>query len=156
MGLYYLELPFMSVEFYVWAACIGFNITMVLVFFLKGAESKLMSSLLTSQSFSEESSRSLAEMGLNNKLIRFLLRDGSTLRKVVTLVGGGDRIALKKGAKARVDFDKAKFYISEDNKKRAESMKKSAVKWYMLPVFCAIAIGIAVGIHFLIPIIENW
>ncbi len=147
----------MHAEFYVWAACIGFNITMLLTFFLKGAESSFIVKLLTSQSFDEESAHSLKDLKLDGWLIKYLLRDGSTLRKVVTLVGGtDDRLALQKGAKAKVDFDKARFYVTEENKKRAESMRKSAIKWYLLPVFCAVSIGIAIGVHFLLPIILNW
>lgn len=147
----------MSVEFYVWAACIGFNITMLFTFFLKGAESRLMKKLLTGQAFSAESARSLNELDINGWLIKFLLRDGSTLRKVVTLAGeSDDRLTLQKGARRRVNFDEAKFYIAEENKKRAESMQKSAIKWYLLPVFCALSIGIAIGVHYLIPVFQNW
>ena len=155
LGSYYLELPIVTAEFYVWAACAGFIFTMFFVFFLKGAESKLMVKLLTSQAFSEESARSLSELEVTGRLVKYLLRNGSTLRRVVTLVGDS-RASLQKGVKTKINFESARFYIDESNKKRAESMKKSAVKWYMLPVFCAIAIGIAVGMHYLIPFIQNW
>ena len=99
----------------------------------------------------------LNELDINGWLIKFLLRDGSTLRKVVTLAGeSDDRLTLQKGARRRVNFDEAKFYIAEENKKRAESMQKSAIKWYLLPVFCALSIGIAIGVHYLIPVFQNW
>ena len=155
MGISYLELPFATAEFYVWAACAGFIITMFFVYFLKGAESKLMEKLLISQAFSEESARTLKELEMSGGLVKYLLRNGSTLRKVVTLVGDS-RSSLQKGVKTKINFESARFYIAESNQKRAESMKKSAVKWYMLPIFCAIAIGIAVGMHYLIPFIQNW
>ena len=147
----------MSIELIVWVVCLAFNITMVLSFVLKGSESKFMSRLLTSQAFDEETSRSLSDLKIDGRLIKFLLRDGSTLRKVVTLVGGNNnRLALQKGAKAKMDFEKAKFYIAQGNMDRAKSMQKSAVKWYLLPVFCALSVGIAIGIHFLIPVVINW
>ena len=147
----------MSAEFYVWAACIGFNITMLFTFFLKGAESRLMNKLLTSQAFGKETARCLAELGTSGRLIKFLLRDGSTLRKVVTLSGeNDDRLSLQKGARRHVNFDEAKFYIADENRKRAESIQRSAMKWYLLPLFCALSIGIAIGVHYLIPVFQNW
>ena len=49
------------------------------------------------------------------------------------------------------DYGKALFYIDEKNLEKAKSMYGNAPKWYLLPVFIALAIGVAYGCTLIAP-----
>ena len=150
-------LPFTKAEFYIWACCIGFNVAMVLVYFLKNVESKLVTALFERNAFDEGSAVCLNDLKLKGMLLlKLLLRDKGTLRTTILLADDDKREVDKKGKKEAIDFSKARFYISQDKLEKAESLKKGAVKWYLLPILCAISIGIAIGVNFLMPIFQNW
>ena len=156
MNLFSYTLPFTKPEFYVWAFCIGFNIAMVLVFVLKSVESSLVKKMFDAGALSEDKAVTIDSLGIFGKgLIRFLLRDNSTLRKVI-LLANDQRVANEKGKMPKIDFSSALFYINEEQIERAESLKKGAMKWYLLPVFCAVSIGLTLFINFLMPIFVNW
>lgn len=149
-------LPFTQPEFYVWAFCIGFNVAMVLNFILKSVESSLLSSLFKANALNEDTAVTLDSLKVRGKwLAKFLLRDNSTLRKTVVLAND-TRVADEKEKMPKIDFSSALFYINEAQLDRAEFMKKGAIKWYLLPVFCAVSIGLTLFINFLLPIFINW
>lgn len=150
------SLPFTKPEFYVWAFCIGFNIAMVLNFILKGVESSLLKRLFEANALNEDTAVSLGALKLRGKpLAMFLLRDKGMLRKTVTLAKD-TRVANEKGNLGKIDFSSATFYINGEQIDRAKSLTKGAIKWYLLPVFCAISIGLALFVNFVIPIFLNW
>lgn len=151
-------LPFTKPEFYVWAFCIGFNVAMVFVFVLKSVESKFIVALFNNEALSEDKAITLQQAGVKGTgLLRYLLRDNGTLRSVVLLSKGSER-SDEQGttSKQNIDFNYAKFYINEEKLDRANSLKKGAMKWYLLPVFCAVSIGLAIGVCYVIPIFLNW
>lgn len=212
------KLPFTEPEFYVWAFCAGFNVAMVFAFAVKSVESKFVNKLFEMEAFDSGRAITVNQTGIKNSaLLRFLLRDKSSLRNVILLansemqneinenyscenesdvdhnetqntvtesdscenVSDVDRsearnetvnednnkdvtdadhsdLKVKHGERQKVDFDKAKFYISKQKLDRATSLKKGAIKWYLLPVFCAVSIGLAIGVCYILPIILNW
>ena len=212
------KLPFTEPEFYVWAFCAGFNVAMVFAFAVKSVESKFVNKLFEMEAFDSGRAITICQTGIKNSaLLRFLLRDKSSLRNVILLansemqneinendscenesdvdrnetqnavtesdscenVSDVDRsetrnetvnednnkdvtdadhsdLKVKHGERQKVDFDKAKFYISKQKLDRATSLKKGAIKWYLLPVFCAVSIGLAIGVCYILPIILNW
>lgn len=150
-------LPFTKAEFYIWACCIGFNVAMLLVYFLKNVESKFITALFDKNAIDEGSAVNLIELNLKGLfLLKILLRDKGTLRTTILLADDDKRKIDEKGKKEALDFSKARFYINQDKLEKAESLKKGAIKWYLLPVLCAISIGIAIGVNFLMPIFQNW
>lgn len=212
------KLPFTEPEFYVWAFCAGFNVAMVFAFAVKSVESKFVNKLFEMEAFDSGRAITISQTGIKNSaLLRFLLRDKSSLRNVILLansemqneinendscenesdvdhnetqnavtesdscenvsdversetrnetvnednnkdVTDADHsdLKVKHGERQKVDFDKAKFYISKQKLDRATSLKKGAIKWYLLPVFCVASIGLAIGVCYILPIILNW
>ena len=156
MNYFLYTLPFTKPEFYVWAFCIGFNVAMILRFILKGVESKLITRLFERGALSADTAVTVDSLGIRGKaLIRFLLRDKGTLRKTVALAND-TRVADKKGKMPEIDFATALFYINEEQINRAESLKKGAIKWYLLPIFCAASVGLTLFVNFMLPIFINW
>lgn len=250
-------LPFTKPDFYVWAACIGFNLTLLFVYFLKSVESAFISKLLELGTTSKDSAVTINDISLRGKiLLKFLLRDNATLRDVIFMVGVDDvkgesqtdvadegevngdagvdndegsgvvkacegegkeaiesrddgvvkaregegkdaiesrddgvveacegegksncegenivesvavaekesgsvvnKVGKKKEARVKIDFDSARFYINEKKADKLDALKKGAIKWFMLPIYCAVSIGLAIGISYLIPIFQNW
>ena len=156
MSLFLYTLPFTQPEFYVWAFCIGFNLTMVLSFVLKSFESKLISRLFEANALSAEAAVTLDSLNVRGKFILgFLLRDKGMLRKTVVLAND-TRAANEKGKMPKIDLSNALFYINEEQVDRAEFLKKGAIKWYLLPIFSLISIGLTLFVNFMLPIFINW
>lgn len=150
-------LPFTKPTFYVWMCCIGFNIAVILMYVLKSVESKFVTALFNSNAVDEESAVAFDSLKIRGKFIlKFLLRDNSTLRTTILLVGDDQRQLDEKGKKTKLDFSTSYFYINQEKLERAESLKKEVIKWYLLPIICAVSIGIAIGVSFLMPIFQNW
>ena len=157
-------LPFTKPEFYVWAFCVGFNLTMIFTFILKGVESAFVAKLFELNAIAPDSAVTIGQANTRCKfLLKFLLRDKSTLRSVILLAKDESNTKVQneinsdtKSEDTKIDFDNAKFYINEEKIKRAESLKKGAMKWYWLPIVCAVSVGLAIGICYLIPIFQNW
>lgn len=156
MSFFLYTLPFTQPEFYVWAFCIGFNIAMILNFVLKSVEGSLLTKLFEANALSKDNAVTIDSLGVRGKnILKLLLKDNSTLRKTV-LLSNDTRVADEKGRMPKIDFSSALFYINDEQLDRAESLKKGAMKWYLLPVFCAISIGLTLFINFIIPIFVNW
>jgi len=156
MSFFLYTLPFTQPEFYVWAFCIGFNIAMILNFVLKSVEGSLLTKLFEANALSKDNAVTIDSLGVRGKaILKLLLKDNSSLRKTV-LLSNDTRVADEKGKMPKIDFSSALFYINDEQLDRAESLKKGAMKWYLLPVFCAISIGLTLFINFIIPIFVNW
>ena len=146
-------LPFTQPEFYVWTICIGFNIAMLISFIFKGVESKIVSELFKANALNENSAVALSSLDVwGLPIAKLLLRDNSTLRKAVLSV----KTEKEPDAKSKLNFDTALFYINEEKIDRANALKKRSTRWYLLPIFCALSIGLAIGLTYVIPIFINW
>ena len=87
----------------------GLIIGVIVVLFNKQVIGKLVKKLLDDKIHSEGSAKTLDELGfVKNKILKFLLRDGTTLRKVVKIAEDSES-----GAPAR-------YYIPQDCAYRAE------------------------------------
>lgn len=88
---------------------IGLIIGVIVVLFNKQVIGKLVKKLLDDKISSESSAKTLDELGFGkSRLLKFLLRDGTTLRKVIKTAENGETGA------------SAKYYIPEDCAYRAE------------------------------------
>lgn len=88
---------------------IGLIIGAIVVLFNKQVIGKLVKKLLDDKIHSEGSAKTLDELGFGkSRILKFLLRDGTTLRKVVKTAEGSEA-----GAPAR-------YYIPQDCAYRAE------------------------------------
>lgn len=155
---YYLSLAFDSPELIVWSACLGLNIAMVISFVLKRIEGSFISKLLSFGASSIESAVTLSEVReSSNKALKLFLRDGSTLRSIVSLVGDSLPRESSEGKRSgKPIFDGARFYIPEDKLKKAESISKGALKWYFLPIYGILSVIITVIVIELLPILTNF
>ena len=91
---------------------IGLIIGATIVLFNKQVIGKLVKKLLDDKIHSEGSAKTLDELGFGkSRILKFLLRDGTTLRKVVKTAEGGE--GGEAGAAAR-------YYIPQDCAYRAE------------------------------------
>lgn len=74
-----------------WPLVLGVILAACAVFFNKQTVGKFVKKLFDEQAISEESAKSLAELGFeNNRLVKFALRPDSTLRKVVRALPAHD------------------------------------------------------------------
>lgn len=154
---YFLSLAFDSPELIIWSACVGFNVAMIISFLLKRIEGTFISSLLSLGASSKESAVTLSQLGQDgNKALKWFLKDGSTLRNTVYLVG--DSLPTKSTKKRRKEpvFDNARFYIPEDKLEKAESIGKGGLRWYFLPIYAILSVIITIIVIELLPILTNF
>ena len=150
----FLSIRFDSPELLIWAACVGFNVAIIFTYILKGSVSKLISKLEGANAFDNDSAATLSSIGAYNLLICYLLRDDSTLRKVVKAQNGV--LVTKKSKKGTdvADFNESRFYLDASNDKKIASLKKSAIKWWLIPIFAIVSIILASTVIYLLPILS--
>lgn len=154
----FLSVSFDSPILFIWALCIGFNIALIITYVVRKTTGVFMASLFENEAKDEESAKTLEELGCNNRLLRCFLKDGKTLRRVVTLVSEDDKLPIAKNEKGKdvVDFSSARFYIKEENEHRASSYKKGKLKAVWLPIFTILSVILAQLVIDLLPIFTNW
>ena len=135
-----------TLELVVWPMCVGFIIALGLILYSKNVHGVLIRKLKEQSAFSPDNAASLGELGLSGrKLIRFSLRRGSMLRKVVYGFAGEmpDETTAEKINSAlpdkNVSLDDLKFYIPEKHTEKAETMYNSGGA-SILTVICAIVL----------------
>ncbi|MBR2025155.1 MAG: hypothetical protein IKA02_05045 [Clostridia bacterium] len=137
----------------IWAVCIGVVIGFVGNFVSKAIAGPFVRALLSEGAVGEDNAISLREAGfLYRKLLAFNLRDGSSLRNTVSVVGGTlPRITAN--GKTAIDYEKALFYIPKTKKEKAQNTFGEKEKWYILPVFIILAIICAYGMSTVMPLL---
>ncbi len=100
----------------VWSLFIGFLIAIAVSVYHKLVLGSLISALVRGEAFTEDTARSAAELGCKGPLVRFALRKNSTFRRVVRMKGDTD------ATRCDTSFDEAKFYLPEENIRRAENL----------------------------------
>ena len=98
----------------VWSLFIGFIIAIGVTLYSKIVLGRVVRSLIEKQALTPESALSADEIGANNPLIKFALRRGSALRRVILTTADTDV------EEAKVDTKISKFYIPSGNLRRAE------------------------------------
>lgn len=153
-----------DVGWVIWTVCIGVCLAIIYYYLDKLISGKLVSQL-TILSVGEENGRSLAELGFSGFFFRLycvLLKDNMPLRRIVSVVDGKipqiceELETNKESDKASEpiyydDYSKAKFYIEESKLDKAKAMYGKPPKWYLLPVFIALTIGVAYGCTLIAP-----
>ena len=139
----------------IWGICIGVIIGFIGNFLSKAIVGPFVRALISKGAIGEENAISLREAGfLYRKLLMIALRDGSSLRNIVS-VAGGSLPTITAGKKTAVDYEKALFYIPEDKKTKAHSTFGEGEKWYILLIFIVLAIGCAYGMSKVMPLLVD-
>ena len=138
--MYLTALENNSTELIIWGICIGVVLGFVGNFVSKAIAGPFVRALLSRGAIGEDNAISLRDAGfLYRKLLMIAIRDGSSLRNIVSVVGGSLPTITAEG-KTAIDYEKALFYIPEDRKTKAEATFSQGEKWYVLIVFIALAI----------------
>ncbi len=140
----------------VWGMCTGVNLAFILSFIVRNATGKIVRSLLTFP-VGEENAKTLLELGFKKVSFfsKVLLKDGSSLRKIV-FVSGGELPRRENTEGALVpDWENARFYIPDGERKRAESLYGKPQKWVFLPIFIVLSIAVSALMAWLMPILMN-
>ena len=125
----------------VWSVCIGVCLGYVINFISKATE--------------EKKAVTLGEIGfLNRRLLKVALRNGSSLRGIVSVVGG-ELAKISSEKRAAYDFEKARLYIHPDKRIKAEITYGKGEKWYVLLPFITLAIGCAYGMSKVMPLLVD-
>ncbi len=151
--MYLAALQNNSTELIIWAICIGVILGFVVNFLSKAIAGPFIRALLSKGAIGEENAISLRDAGfLYRKLLMLSLRDGSSLRNTVSVVGG-KLPSITAGGKTAIDYEKALFYIPEDKKTKAQNTFGDSEKWYILLVFIVLAIICAYGMSKVMPLL---
>ena len=155
---HFLMLSFDSPELIVWSACIGFNIAMIVAYIIRKTTGVFVSKLFDAEATDVESAKTLSELGCKSRLLKLFLKDGSTLRRTVSVVSEDDKLPIIKGTKAKSmsDFANARFYIAEEKKDRAASFKKGKLGWKWIPICTILSVILSLLVIDLLPIFTNW
>ena len=166
-----------TIDLTVYSIALGVFFAFFAYWFLQNIVGKLVRRI-AKKAIGEENAKTLDELDRNNGLYRYLLRDGSTLRRLISVVGDTlptieeeksalDKMAEKQESKeeamekkvnpfkkqAKADFSKAKFYVTEDNSKKAlHRYPRKISAWWLALVF-VLAAGISFGATYLVPVI---
>ena len=142
-----------STTLIVWAVCVGVSLGYIFNFLSKAVIGPFIRALLEKGATEEGKAVTLGDMGFSNKkLLKLALRNGSSLRSIVSVVGG-QLPEISNGKKTVYDFEKAKLYIVPEKKVKAEITYGKSEKWYLLILFIAIAVGIGFGMSTVMPIL---
>lgn len=154
MITYLISLTFDSPQVFIWSLCLGFNVAMIISFLYKKLIGGLITSILDKNAISEDTALNLDQLGYgSNSFIKLFLRDKSSLRSLVSLVG--DKLITTKNEKGKdiPDFSSARFYIAEEQRDKASSLKQGNIKWYLIPIFAIVSVIMAYIIVMLLPYI---
>lgn len=114
-----------SMELVIWCMFIGLMLATICMFYQKKVIGAFVRALLGAKANTEDSAKTLKDLGFERNFpVRSALRSGGVLRKLVWETGD-NYIENENGVKysARqtpMDVNTARFYISEENRVRAE------------------------------------
>lgn len=153
-SLLFASTDIVPISFVVWAVCIGTNIGFIYLFFSRNIVGGIVRKMLAS-AVGEDNAKTVCELGYKKFCLfhKFLLKDGGILRTFVNVVGGEiPKITNSKG-ETETDFENAKFYISIENKEKAEHSYGKAQKWIFLPIFIVSSVIISALMAYLLPML---
>ena len=110
--------PITTLNIIIWSLYIGFMIGIAVTLYNRLILGGLIRKLIDRGAMTEGSALTCAEVGCKNPLIRFSLREKSTLRRIVHMSGDTET------TRSREPFDKARFYIPDENIHRAEVIRQ--------------------------------
>lgn len=106
--------PITTLNIVIWSLYIGFLIGIAITVSNRLVLGGLIKKLVDRKANTEGGALTIGEIGCSNFLVRTALRSGGTLRRIVRMVGDTEE------KRRREDFSKARFYIPEENVRRAE------------------------------------
>ena len=137
-----------TIDLTVYSIAVGVFFAFFAYWFLQNIVGKLVRRI-AKRAIGEENAKTLDELDRNNALYRYLLRDGSTLRRMISCVDD----ALPKAVGGKADFTQAKFFVTEENSRKAlHRYPRKISAWWLVLVF-ALAAGISFGATYLVPVI---
>ena len=143
------------ISYIIWAICIGVNLAFILSFISRNIVGKIVRSILSFPE-GEECGKTFAELGFKKVsfFAKILLKEGSSLRSIVQIEGGQIPTKVADGSIVH-DWENAKLFIPESQRKRAESLYGKRQRWIFLPIFMIVSIGLSALMAWLMPILMN-
>lgn len=140
----------------VWGICIGVNLAFIVSFIVRNHTGKIVRKLL-SFPVGEEGSKTFSELGYEKVgfLHKVILKDGSTLRRIIFVEGGQIPKAENTEGVLVPDWENARFYIPEEQRARAESLYGKEQKWIFLPIFIIASVLLSSLMAWLMPLLLN-
>lgn len=135
----------------IWSICIGVNLGVLYNYYTKNILGSIIRRLLKFEG--EESAKTITQLGYKkpNFWHKVVLRDGSQLRKLISVVGGSIPTTKDKNDTSIPDWEQARFYIPISTRKKAADAYGNPQKWIFLPIFIVLSVLISIGMCFLMP-----
>ena len=142
--------------------------SIIAVSIIRSAMHTIIKALTRHEATSEENAKTLKEIGLDSFIYKKILKSNSQLRRVVAITGETkytyeeySALIKKRGFKDEIDFNEAKIYIKDNEKKGAGKifdMKKPTLVETVL--LCLLMVAISVCLMLFMPTIlltvNNW
>ena len=154
----FLNTSFGSPILLIWSICIGLNIAVIFAYVVRRTTGALLNKLFNEEAFDEDNAKTLSELGCDSKLYKSALKDGKTLRRIVSVANDDNKLPFAKSASGKriFDFGTARFYIKEENKNKAANLKKGNFRKIFFPIFTILSVILAQLIVDLLPTFTNW
>lgn len=139
----------------VWGICIGVNLAFIVSFIARNCTGKIVRKLLSFPA--GEEGKTFSELGYEKIgfLHKVILKDGSTLRRIISVEDGQIPKAENTEGVLAPDWESARFYIPEGQRKRAESLYGKPQNWIFLPIFIIASILLSSLMAWLTPLLLN-
>ena len=129
--------PITTLNIVIWSLYIGFLIGIAITVANRFVLGGLVKKLVDRKANTEGGALTIGEIGCSNPLVKAALRGGGTLRRIIRMVGDTEEKRQKE------DFSTAKFYIPEENIRRAEviyGLNGTSVASILLSVFAFLVV----------------
>ena len=135
-----------SLPFIVWLLIAGVIIAFIIVFCNKRIIGALVRAIIDAEATSEETSKTLSELGQEGNTTAISLYKGSSsLKRIIKTVNPGEALSEENNKKAIID-ENTRFYIPEDSLFRTQKQYGSddSVLTVIIGTLAMIAVGIIV------------
>ena len=155
----FISTGYVSIDIVIWSICIGANLAVIFGYYSKNYIGAFVRKLLSSGT-GEENAKTIYEIGFEKHfIIKYLLRDSSSLRNTVSVIGEAlpkINVPSKNGKeRKKIDWQNAKFYIAESNEEKATHSYEEKFKWLYLPLFIVLSCICAWCMTYLVPYIMS-
>ena len=152
-----IDLPINQILF---ALLVGIIIAVVAVNYNRYCMSLMIRRLMRQSAVSEEGAKTLGELGIKSKGVRFLLSSGGRLSRIARRAGEKNytyeeyrALQKSKGYKeGKIDFDNERFYIAEDRQEEAKHIfDMGSASVLNIVLFSLFLVAIFTCLAFLMP-----
>ena len=114
----------------IWGICIGVNLAFLLSFIVRNINGNIVRKLLAFPK-GEEDAKTFSELGYKKVgfFHKVILKDGSSLRKIINVAGGDLPRAENTEGAIVPDWENAKFFIPEGQRERATILYGKKQNW---------------------------